>query len=63
MREKIRKILNYKVYDLFKIKSLLIALITIASFIIIELCNPIIFMIIIDILLILAFTLLIEKLD
>lgn len=61
MQEKIKKFLNYKVYDLFKIKSFLMAIITMISIIIIALGAPIIFVIIISILLLLAFTIIIEK--
>lgn len=61
MRKKIEKILDYKVYDLFKIKSFLIAIITMISIIVIALGAPIIFEIIISILLLLAFTIIIEK--
>lgn len=61
MQEKIEKILNYRVYDLFKIKSLLIALIIMISIIVIAIGAPIIFGIIIGVLLLLAFTIIIEK--
>lgn len=61
MQEKIKKILDYKVCDLFKIKSFLIAIITMISIIVIALGAPIIFEIIINILLLLAFTIIIEK--
>jgi len=61
MKEKIENILNYKVYDLFKIKSFLIAIITMISIIIIGLGAPIIFEVIISILLLLALTIIIEK--